>query len=84
MLHTGTHTCTVDFEVIELDSRKQTTEMMSSNPSYMPNTDASINYEDDMYAYIDPKDVRILARNPIVGENKYLLLTMFVMSQLSN
>ncbi len=33
----------------------------------MPNTDASINYEDDMYSYIDPEDVRILARNPIVG-----------------
>ncbi len=42
--------------------------MMSSNPSYMPNTDASINYEDDIYAYIDPEDVHILARNPIVGE----------------
>ena len=46
------------------------TEMMSSNPSYMPNTDASINYEDDMYPYIDPEDVRILARNQIVYQNK--------------
>ncbi len=41
--------------------------MMSSNPSYLPNTDASINYEDDMYSYIDPEDVRILARNPTVA-----------------
>ncbi len=67
--HTHTHAC-VDYEVIELDSQKQTTEMMSSNPSYMPNTDASINYGDDMYSYIDPKNVRILARNPIVVEDE--------------
>ncbi len=67
ILHT--HTC-VDYEVIELDSQRQTTEMMSSNPSYMPNTDASINYEDDMYSYIDPEDVRILASNPTVGEDE--------------
>ncbi len=68
--HTHTHICVVYAEVIELDSKKTTTEMMSSNPSYMPNTDASINYEEDMYSYIDPEDVRILARNPIVGEDE--------------
>ncbi len=62
-----THTHTTGEEVIELDSQKQTTEMMSSNPSYMPNTDASINYEEEHeYSYIDPEDV---ARNPIVGED---------------
>ncbi len=64
--HTHTHTHTGE-EVIELDSKKLTTEMMSSNPSYMPTTDASINYEEEHdYSYIDPEDE---ARNPIVGED---------------
>ncbi len=35
----------------------------------MPNTDASINYEGEMYSYIDPEDVRIL-RNPIVSQDE--------------
>ncbi len=37
----------------------------------MPNTDASINYEGEYeYSYIDPEDIRILARNPIVSQDK--------------
>ncbi len=63
-LHTHTHTHTHTGEEVELDSQRQPTEMMSSNPSYMPNTDASINYEEEHeYSYIDPKGA---ARNPIV------------------
>ncbi len=66
--HTHPHTRTHTHEVIELDSRRQSTDSMSSNPLYMPNTDASIKYEgENEYAYIDQKDIRILARNPIVG-----------------
>ncbi len=43
---------------------------MSSNPLYMPNTDASINYEgENEYTYIDPKHIRIL-RNPIVSQDE--------------
>ncbi len=46
---------------------------MFKNLSYMPNTDASINYEEEHeYTYINREDIRILARNPIIyqDENK--------------
>ncbi len=63
-MHTGE-------EVIELDYLRQSTDSMTSNPLYMPNTDASINYEgENEYTYIDPEDVRILARNPIVDKDE--------------
>ncbi len=42
-------------------------ETISHNPSYMPSTDVSINYEGEIYSYIDPKD---LVRNPIVGQDE--------------
>ena len=64
------HTNIIDYEVIELDSPRQPTETITQNPSYMPNTDASINYEGEMYSYIDPEDVRILARNAIVSQDE--------------
>ncbi len=69
------HTNIIDYEVIELDSPRQPTETITQNPSYMPNTDASINYEGEMYSYIDPKHVRIL-RNPIVSLDEMQVATL--------
>ncbi len=70
LFQTHAHTQIIDYEVIVLNSPRQPTETITQNPSYMPNTDASINYEGEMYSYIDPEDVRILARIPIVSQDE--------------